>query len=144
MLMRFRGGGIGHRTTREATSIFLNDRDPLDICQTSAAVAHSEDEGSNDDESDLVDNEEGSVARGDTMEPDEGDETDSDLDDYGYSDIQQVEAEDLDEDEDEDGYIKDGENMKAAEGDGDDEIDDELGAEDGEESDEELEGFSEF
>jgi hypothetical protein len=30
MLMRFRGGGVGHRTTREATNIFLDDRDPLD------------------------------------------------------------------------------------------------------------------
>jgi hypothetical protein len=141
MLLRFRGGGVGHRTTREATSSFLNDRDPLDIHQASAAVAHSdsEDEGSNDDECDLIDDEEG-LARGKAMELDEGDKSDlDDYNDYGYSGIQQ-EIEDSDEDR----RSEDEEDVNATKGDGDDEIDDELGAEDGEDSDEELEGFSEF
>ncbi|KAG1792273.1 uncharacterized protein HD556DRAFT_1309350 [Suillus plorans] len=142
MLMRFRGGGVGHRTTREATNSFLNDRDPLDIHHASAAVAHSEDEGSNDDESDLMDDEEG-LARGKAMELDEGDKSDLDhYDDYGYSGVQQEVEED--EDKDEDRCSEDGDGVDATEGDGDDEIDDELGAEDGEDSDEELEGFSEF
>jgi hypothetical protein len=30
MLMRFRGGGVGHTSTRSATDRFLNDRDGLD------------------------------------------------------------------------------------------------------------------
>lgn len=143
MLMRFRGGGIGHRTTHEATSSFLNDRDPLDIHQANTAVTHSEDEGSDDDESDLIDSKEGSAARGEAMELDEGDEYQFDYDDYGYSGIQQeVEGEDFDENR----YGEDGpgEGVEATEGDGDSDIDDELGAEDGEDSDEELEGFSEF
>jgi hypothetical protein len=29
--MRFRGGGVGHNSTREATNRFLNDRDRLDM-----------------------------------------------------------------------------------------------------------------
>ena len=28
--MRFRGGGVGHKSTREATDFFKKDRDPLD------------------------------------------------------------------------------------------------------------------
>lgn len=28
--MRYRGGGVGHKSTRNATNIFLKDRDPLD------------------------------------------------------------------------------------------------------------------
>ncbi|KAG2336702.1 hypothetical protein BDR05DRAFT_896368 [Suillus weaverae] len=173
MLMRFRGGGVGHRTTREATNIFLDDRDPLDTHQASAAVVHTGEEGSNDDESDMIDdgeesaalpaqgeameldtgdepksglmdNGEGSAARREITELDEGDESDLDYNNYGYSGIQEVEGEDFDEDKDEDRYSEDGEGFEATEGDGDDEIDDELGAEDGEDSDEELEGFDEF
>ena len=29
--MRYRGGGVGHKSTRDATDKFLNDRDLLDI-----------------------------------------------------------------------------------------------------------------
>ncbi|KAG1780086.1 hypothetical protein EV702DRAFT_1043439 [Suillus placidus] len=92
----------------------------------------------------LMDNGEGSAARHKITELDEGDKSDLDYDDYGYSGIQEVEGEDFDEDKDEDRYSEDGEGFEATEGDGDDEIDDELGAEDGEDSDEELEGFDEF
>ncbi len=30
MMMRYRGGGVGHKSTRNATNVFLADRDPLD------------------------------------------------------------------------------------------------------------------
>jgi hypothetical protein len=30
MIMRFRGGGVGHKSTSEATRCLFNDRDPLD------------------------------------------------------------------------------------------------------------------
>jgi hypothetical protein len=36
--MRFRGGGIGHKSTREATNHFKTDRDKLDILQAEGAV----------------------------------------------------------------------------------------------------------
>jgi hypothetical protein len=32
MIMRFRGGGVGHKSTRDVTDQFLVDRDPMDIC----------------------------------------------------------------------------------------------------------------
>ena len=31
LMMRFRGGGVGHKSTREATDSFKKDRDHLDI-----------------------------------------------------------------------------------------------------------------
>jgi hypothetical protein len=31
MFMRYRGGGVGHSSTREATNKFLHDRDRLDV-----------------------------------------------------------------------------------------------------------------
>lgn len=164
--MRFRGGGVGHRTTRKATNIFLDDRDKLDTHQAGAAVVHTGEEGSDDDRSDtsdvgeesvgnameldtgdelesgLMDNGEGSAAQREIAELDEDDESDVEYDDYGYSGIQEIEGEVFDEEKDEDGYSEDGEGFEATEG--DEEIDDELGAEDGEDSDEELEGFDEF
>jgi hypothetical protein len=30
MMMRFRGGGIGHKSTKDATQVFRDDLDPLD------------------------------------------------------------------------------------------------------------------
>jgi hypothetical protein len=34
MMMRYRGGGVGHKSTRDATNKFLTDRDKLDIPTT--------------------------------------------------------------------------------------------------------------
>ena len=31
LMMRFRGGGVGHKSTREATDSFKKDRDQLDV-----------------------------------------------------------------------------------------------------------------
>jgi hypothetical protein len=36
MMMRFRGGGVGHSSTRAATDTFKNDRDELDIISQQA------------------------------------------------------------------------------------------------------------
>jgi hypothetical protein len=33
-MMRFRGGGVGHKSTREATDFFRRDRDLLDLPQS--------------------------------------------------------------------------------------------------------------
>ncbi|KAG0701627.1 hypothetical protein DFH29DRAFT_1000035 [Suillus ampliporus] len=139
-LMRFRGGGVGHRTTREATDGFVSDRDPLDMCHAGTTVFSNENEGAEHDKCDPVDCMGESTAQGEAIElPVDESQPDSD-DDYGYSGIQQeVEGEDDDS--------NDGEEEKennAIEGNEGDEIDDELGAEDGEDSDEELEGFSKF
>ena len=44
MAMRFRGGGVGHTSTRAATNTFLSDRDFLDL-----GAARDEHEESGDD-----------------------------------------------------------------------------------------------
>jgi len=134
--MRFRGGGIGHRTTGEATDGFLSDRDRLDVRHVSATDCSNESEGAEHDECDIVDRVEGSATQDEAFElpVDENDQPDSD-DDYGCSGIQQeVEGEEDDS--------EDGEDDDAIEGKEGNEIDDELGAEDGEDGDEELEDFS--
>jgi hypothetical protein len=48
--MRFRGGGVGHRNTRDATNLFMADRHPLDLA-------------TNDNE-DQIENEEGDAPAG--------------------------------------------------------------------------------
>jgi hypothetical protein len=39
-MMRFRGGGVGHKSTRDATNFFKKDRDQLDM--RSAGVSEDE------------------------------------------------------------------------------------------------------
>jgi hypothetical protein len=139
MLMRFRGGGVSHRTTRKATDDFLSDRDPLDICHTGTTVLSNENEGAKPNQYDSIDCEGESAAQGkDKLLVDESAQPDSD-NDYGYSGIQQ-EVEGGNEDSN-DGEKGEDDAIKCNEG---DEIDNELGAEDGEDGDEELECFSKF
>jgi hypothetical protein len=81
MMMRYRGGGVGHTSTREATNRFLEDRHPTDIArvddepETEAPLQMDEDEDEDEIEEDGNDDEE---------------------EDYGYGG-----AGDMDEDEDE-------------------------------------------
>ncbi|KAF9544383.1 hypothetical protein CPC08DRAFT_413191 [Agrocybe pediades] len=41
MVMRYRGGGVGHKSTRDATSFFLKDRHKTDIKARQAASGPS-------------------------------------------------------------------------------------------------------
>jgi hypothetical protein len=83
MIMRFRGGGVGHTSTRAATNVFKTDRDILDLeshhgRQEQYAPSNVEEEEGNEDN---VMDVEGSVAG----EVDEENElSESELDDYGY------------------------------------------------------------
>ncbi|KAG2002286.1 hypothetical protein CC2G_004487 [Coprinopsis cinerea AmutBmut pab1-1] len=52
MFMRFRGGGIGHEYVRQATNVFLKDRDVLDKRRVAAAQEDSEEDAEEDTESD--------------------------------------------------------------------------------------------
>ena len=65
--MRFFGGGVGHKCTREATNHFLRDRDRLDN------DTNQTNEGNNDVESE-----------GRTEEYDTGEIVQDDDEDYGY------------------------------------------------------------
>lgn len=54
--MRFRGGGVGHKSTREATDFFKKDRDRLDVpglTEMDDVEATPEDDSNGDE--DLVD-----------------------------------------------------------------------------------------
>ncbi|KAF8896765.1 GMC oxidoreductase-domain-containing protein [Gymnopilus junonius] len=53
MMMRFRGGGVGHKSTRAATDFFKQDRDKLDVKKPSEVEEEEEDDGM--DEEDLSD-----------------------------------------------------------------------------------------
>ena len=107
MFMRYRGGGVGHNNTREATNKFLLDRDRLDVSNVDEGVEEEEEDdisGLDDGEKDghsPKDNEdtssddgdkdnEGRVLGGDNVEADGavedweiGFECDE-VDDYGY------------------------------------------------------------
>jgi len=80
--MRFRGGGVGHKSTREATDFFKNDRDRLDTQTVTATEAEDDN------------NMEGYASGTEIMEDEE--------DDYGYgqevmdSDDSSVQSEDDD------------------------------------------------
>jgi hypothetical protein len=92
MIMRFRGGGVGHTSTRAATDIFKNDRDILDMKshqarkeQYAPAPLNVEEEEVNEDHDDNMEAEDSELEAGEGHEVDEEDElSESELVDYGY------------------------------------------------------------
>lgn len=81
--MRFRGGGVGHKSTRNATDFFKSDRDKLDL-MVSTPVSDMEEEEVEERVEERVHHDEAN----DTEEED----------DYGYNLHENSEAEsDLDE-----------------------------------------------
>jgi hypothetical protein len=94
-MMRFQGGGVGHKSTREATNLFKMDRDRLDI----SATLDSDDCDMAiefDDDSDEPENNE--IVNEDTVDQEEED-------DYGYmkedSDSDDTEIAEVDYDDEE-------------------------------------------
>lgn len=73
--MRFRGGGVGHTSTRAATNVFKADRDALDI----KSGQEYQDHGGAPD----IENDDNDTFLEDS-EPDEGDFSESEVVDYGY------------------------------------------------------------
>lgn len=61
MVMRYRGGGIGHKSTRDITDKFKQDRDPLDIHNATSAIDKENDllQRQEEMEEDVFDIEEG-------------------------------------------------------------------------------------
>ncbi|KAF8810798.1 hypothetical protein BYT27DRAFT_7253415 [Phlegmacium glaucopus] len=93
MIMRFRGGGVGHLSTRAATDIFKNDRDSLDKkSQQSRKEPNMEEDG--EDEMDTADS--GGESEREEVD-EEGQVSESELFDYGY----QLESESEEEEEEE-------------------------------------------
>ena len=80
MFMRYRGGGVGHSSTRDATNRFLLDRHPLDLSNDDGDIedegSERENAGGDDNNDDDDQSSEGSV---------QGDGTGGNqADDYGY------------------------------------------------------------
>jgi hypothetical protein len=130
MFMRFRGGGIGHTSTRAETDVFKTDRDDLDIQSRqdqNDALDMDEEEDLGDEEMNelpFIDIEmiiEGAKANNEAGEEvdQEGELTDSELKDYGYYESES----ELESDEDSDN--EEGEDREA--GEEDDTTIDELG-----------------
>ena len=115
MAMRFRGGGVGHKSTRVATDSFLTDRDRLD-CQvgTMGNEAEDNDDGCSDGE--------GQPAN-DTIDDDKR------MDEDGDEDVIHV-----DHWNDEDDWEEDNEDEE-------DLTDDALGPDDGEVDDDDVAGL---
>jgi hypothetical protein len=90
--MRFRGGGVGHKSTREATNLFKMDRDQLDICATLDSDSDDCDMAIEIDDDDEPENNE--VVDEDTVDQQEEDDygymkedSDSDLDDTERAEV---------------------------------------------------------
>ena len=112
MFMRFRGGGVGHKSTRDATNHFLHDRTPAELSRVRVT----------DDADEELEN-----ANGESDDDNEGTEVDEEQDfgyenpfeeeglDFGEEEVEEVEEAMVDEWDDldilgpEDGEAPDGE-----------------------------------
>ncbi|KAK2463357.1 hypothetical protein APHAL10511_004668 [Amanita phalloides] len=96
MFIRFRGGGIGHKSTRKETDQFLSDRHVLDLAEETSC----EGEVGEDAEKCFEDSEEESEDDDDDND-DDGNDGDNDSSDNDSSD------DDGDDDDDDEGVIED-------------------------------------
>lgn len=85
-MMRYRGGGVGHKSTRHATNTFLEDRDPFD--ELDFYTEHEQDPGRVER---MLSDLEGGVVDWEDEEPSSGEseaESDDDSDNGpGYADL---------------------------------------------------------
>ncbi|KAG1840499.1 hypothetical protein DFJ58DRAFT_718370 [Suillus subalutaceus] len=113
MMMRFRGGGVGHKSTRQATDWFLSDRDKLDEGGETNAEEEFNDEMDDmeiedaefdSDERELRGNAEMEDTETEGAEQpglDSDEEADEDeIEEYGYDGIKELEESDKNKDED--------------------------------------------
>ncbi|KXN81816.1 hypothetical protein AN958_03734 [Leucoagaricus sp. SymC.cos] len=96
MLMRYRGGGVGHKSTRNAVDTFLDDIDPWDLMSwedmpNDPRIESSEEENSEEDETadQPVDDDTVLVDDENLEKPDSDDESPSDDDDPGTGQVEQ-------------------------------------------------------
>lgn len=87
-MMRFRGGGVGHKSTREVTNQFLVDRDPMDIRFGQQLESEDLEHGNSMADSDFNSEEEEDLAL-ESITEDNSDSDSEDLEtreeeDYGY------------------------------------------------------------
>jgi hypothetical protein len=97
LMMRFRGGGVGHKSTRKATDFFKSDRDRLD--RKTVTTAQVVEEDSDDDEERYVSVAENIEDEGEDYDYSQGntdsggenemedEELESDSEMFGYADL---------------------------------------------------------
>jgi hypothetical protein len=112
MIMRFRGGGVGHTSTRAATNVFKTDRDDLDMKSrqleghqehSARPVAEPYNVEERDDEEDITTTIVAEDSEADIDEDSEGELSESEVFDYGYQSEDESGEEDEAEEEREDG-----------------------------------------
>lgn len=144
MAMWFRGGGVGHKSTREATDSFLTDRHGLDI---HAAMDNAEGEDSDEDLCDEKgpSNEEHHLNNEERPAADMGDQ-DMEAGDYVDSGDEVEEGERENDDGEEEDWEDESELEDEPEGDEGDITDDALGPDDGEVDEDDIAalGFAAF
>jgi hypothetical protein len=119
MFMRFRGGGVGHKSTRDATNHFLSDRSPAELARMH--IPNAADEGLTNVNSESSESDHDNEVM-------EVDEESSEEQDFGYENPFEEEYLDSEEGEEEE-VIDEWEDL------------DILGPEDGEVSDGDIEGL---
>lgn len=143
MMMRYRGGGVGHKSTRDATNKFLTDRDILDIPTTTGTADEDADLdediqiGEEGEEVVITDGHSGEnvVAGDEEKEPDPNEDNDESEDDDSEAEFEEefdygLPGEDGSDNED---------NEEADEAD-----EDALGPEDGDEEDDDDLGYADL
>lgn len=127
MFMRFRGGGVGHKSTRDATNHFLSDRSLAELARTHGPNAADEELTNAHRESQQEEPTDANSESQQDDHDDEGMESDEEQD-FGYENPFEDEEEDEEEGEEEE-MIDEWEDL------------DVLGPEDGEVSDGDVEGL---
>jgi hypothetical protein len=96
-MMRFRGGGVGHKSTRDATNFFKQDRDRLDMTNAVTTVTAGASEVSilDDDVVQAIDQDNDETGD-DIVEEVSGNELEDEEDDYGYVKADSDRSEDSD------------------------------------------------
>ncbi|KAG2098398.1 uncharacterized protein F5147DRAFT_777641 [Suillus discolor] len=132
MMMRFRGGGVGHKSTRESTAVFLEDRDPLDEITRDDSKEDFEDlESGINQGAQLSARSASTTAQNQATGDEDKDNIESEMDEYGYGGLDEEEEATDEEDEEQ--------------GDGLEEANDKVGPEDGEDDAmDEYEGYAEL
>jgi hypothetical protein len=106
LMMRFRGGGVGHKSTRQATDFFKKDRHTSDVQKRSEPASDIEEEideqieelAVGDEEDDYGyqlgeeqysegDKSEDELEDGDFGPEDDGGVVDSDMEEFGYAEL---------------------------------------------------------
>ena len=147
MMMRYRGGGVGHKSTRDATDKFLSDRDVLDIPIKTTTDEDTKMPDNNDGEEvkevENLDGEIGLDIGENIWAGDEGKEpNDSEDDDDSEDDEDRDEAE-LEEEYDYGMEVEDGNDTEDNE-ESDDADEDALGPEDGDDEDDDDLGYADL